>query len=228
MLPVKKLRGLSPHFHIHVSVSDLYIPTIGLPILLRRGSSFPYLYSACSTVHCSQHTATKISFMCSQKRNCAASDAFDTHLAHPHPPCSYISCFVQQPPRYWICTLQRKSHLAVPRKEVARPQSQFPHSCVCERFIYSHNRSAYSPSPWVIISLSPLSLFHSTLFTTSHQLLTNASLIIEFKPKNILLLSIALVSSYVEDNPTDSVQSFFNISPCVATYELVYFGERLY
>ncbi len=30
----KKLRGLSPNFHIHVSVSDFYIPTIGLPILL--------------------------------------------------------------------------------------------------------------------------------------------------------------------------------------------------
>jgi hypothetical protein len=29
-----ELRGLSPNFHIHVSVSDLYIPTIGLPILL--------------------------------------------------------------------------------------------------------------------------------------------------------------------------------------------------
>ncbi len=28
-----KLRGLSPNFHIHVSVSDLYIPTVGLPIL---------------------------------------------------------------------------------------------------------------------------------------------------------------------------------------------------
>jgi hypothetical protein len=28
-----KLRGLVPNFHIHVSVSDLYIPTIGPPIL---------------------------------------------------------------------------------------------------------------------------------------------------------------------------------------------------
>ncbi len=27
---------------------------------------------------------------------------------------------------------------------IARPQSQFPHSGVCERFIYSHDRSAYS------------------------------------------------------------------------------------
>ncbi len=31
-----KLRGLVPNFHIQVSVSDLYIPTIGSPILLRQ------------------------------------------------------------------------------------------------------------------------------------------------------------------------------------------------
>jgi hypothetical protein len=29
-----KLRGPSPNSYIHVSVRDLYIPTIGLPILL--------------------------------------------------------------------------------------------------------------------------------------------------------------------------------------------------
>jgi hypothetical protein len=32
----KELRGHSPNFHIHVSVSDLYIPTIDLPILLQE------------------------------------------------------------------------------------------------------------------------------------------------------------------------------------------------
>jgi hypothetical protein len=32
----KELRGHSPNFHIHVSVSDLFIPTIGLPILLQE------------------------------------------------------------------------------------------------------------------------------------------------------------------------------------------------
>jgi hypothetical protein len=31
-----KLRGLSPNSYIHVSVSDLNIPTIGLPILLQE------------------------------------------------------------------------------------------------------------------------------------------------------------------------------------------------
>jgi hypothetical protein len=30
------MRGLSLNFHIHVSVRNLYIPTIGLPLLLQE------------------------------------------------------------------------------------------------------------------------------------------------------------------------------------------------
>jgi hypothetical protein len=36
-----------------------------------------------------------------------------------------------------MAALQRKCHLCISRKGIACPQSQFPHSCVCERFIYS-------------------------------------------------------------------------------------------
>jgi hypothetical protein len=36
VLPEKKLRSLSPHFKIHVSVSDLYIPTIDPPVSLQQ------------------------------------------------------------------------------------------------------------------------------------------------------------------------------------------------
>jgi hypothetical protein len=39
--------------------------------------------------------------------------------------------------------LYRKIETYIPRKETARPQSQFLHSCFCGRFIYSHDRSAY-------------------------------------------------------------------------------------
>jgi hypothetical protein len=39
-------------------------------------------------------------------------------------------------------TLQRKSHLCIPFLGLG-PQSQVPHSCVCERFIYSQDRSTY-------------------------------------------------------------------------------------
>jgi hypothetical protein len=37
-IPTKGIsgRGLSPNFHIHVSVSELYIPTMGLPFLLEE------------------------------------------------------------------------------------------------------------------------------------------------------------------------------------------------
>jgi hypothetical protein len=33
-----------------------------------------------------------------------------------------------------LTTLQGKSHSCIPRKGIARPQSHFPHSCVCEQF----------------------------------------------------------------------------------------------
>ncbi len=36
IFPEKEYRGLSPNFHIHGTVSDLYIPTIGLPIVCWR------------------------------------------------------------------------------------------------------------------------------------------------------------------------------------------------
>jgi hypothetical protein len=36
IFPEKEHRGLSANFHIYASVSDLYIPTIYLPILLEE------------------------------------------------------------------------------------------------------------------------------------------------------------------------------------------------
>ncbi len=36
IFPEKEYRGLSPNFHIHVSVGELYIPTVGLPVLLEE------------------------------------------------------------------------------------------------------------------------------------------------------------------------------------------------
>ncbi len=36
VFPEEELRGLSPNFHIHVSVSDLYIPRIGPIIFLQQ------------------------------------------------------------------------------------------------------------------------------------------------------------------------------------------------
>jgi hypothetical protein len=36
IIPGKEYRGLTPDFHIHVSVSELYIPTMGLSFLLEE------------------------------------------------------------------------------------------------------------------------------------------------------------------------------------------------
>ncbi len=40
-------------------------------------------------------------------------------------------------------TLYRKFETNIPRKETVRPRTLFTHSCFCERFIYSYNRSSY-------------------------------------------------------------------------------------
>jgi hypothetical protein len=39
-----------------------------------------------------------------------------------------------------------KIPICIPRKGIARPPSQIPHSCVCERSIYSQDRSTYFPA----------------------------------------------------------------------------------
>jgi hypothetical protein len=60
----------------------------------------------------------------------------------------YKNIFVKIVPSYFrvlVHTLQGKSHLCIPFLGIARPQSQFPHSCVCERFMYSQDRSTYFP-----------------------------------------------------------------------------------
>jgi hypothetical protein len=39
--------------------------------------------------------------------------------------------------------MQRQFRLYIPFLGISRPQPQFQHSCVCERFIYSQDRSTY-------------------------------------------------------------------------------------
>jgi hypothetical protein len=41
VFPEIKLRGLSPSFYIHISVSDLHIPRIVLPIFLHPNTDRP-------------------------------------------------------------------------------------------------------------------------------------------------------------------------------------------
>ncbi len=53
IFPEKEYRGLSPNFYIHVSVSELYIPTMGLPFLLEEicGPILGILYINRSQTH---------------------------------------------------------------------------------------------------------------------------------------------------------------------------------
>ncbi len=43
IFPERKLRGLSPNFYIHISVSDFFIPRICLPIWLQQNRSWEYI-----------------------------------------------------------------------------------------------------------------------------------------------------------------------------------------
>ncbi len=45
---------------------------------------------------------------------------------------------------FWVSyKLKRQFRLYIPFLGIARPKPQFPHSCACERFIYSLERSTY-------------------------------------------------------------------------------------
>jgi hypothetical protein len=54
----------------------------------------------------------------------------------PPPVCGTI----KDPELMRAITLKRRSDLYIPKNETARPHSQFPHTCICERFIYSQER----------------------------------------------------------------------------------------
>ncbi len=51
-----------------------------------------------------------------------------------------FSVFMSYP---WHTALYHESDLCISRNETVRPHSQFLHSCICERFTYSQDRSAY-------------------------------------------------------------------------------------
>jgi hypothetical protein len=44
VFPEMKLRSLVPNYYIHVSVRDLYIPRIGLPICLQKNRAILGIY----------------------------------------------------------------------------------------------------------------------------------------------------------------------------------------
>ncbi len=83
-----------------------------------------------------------------------------------HSPCQvqklHFRAFLYTCRSLFLHTLYRKSNLCILRKGIAQPQSQFLHSCVCERIIYSQNRSTYiaaasqTDRSWKNINLSQI------------------------------------------------------------------------
>ncbi len=70
----------------------------------------------------------------------------------------------------YLCTCKQDSIYVFPEIKTARTQSQFPHSSVCERFIYSHDRSTYCCRNWVRgPSVSFLGIFVSNFQSVSLQ-----------------------------------------------------------
>ncbi len=55
----------------------------------------------------------------------------------------YTSCTVSVKVDTGTDTLQKQFRLYIPFLGIARPQPQFQHSCVLERFIYSQDQSTY-------------------------------------------------------------------------------------
>ncbi len=68
---------------------------------------------------------------------------FLDHFLFPFPVLLRSCCPVLILSRLTLPTLQRQFRLYIPFLGIARPQLQFPHSCVCERFIYYQERSTY-------------------------------------------------------------------------------------
>ncbi len=64
--------------------------------------------------------------------------------------CLYVSTGVKNSKHWWLQiqhtakTKCRKLETNIPRKGISVSQSQSPHSCFCERIIYSHDGSAFT------------------------------------------------------------------------------------
>ncbi len=57
-------------------------------------------------------------------------------------------------------TKYRNFETNIPREGISGSQSQFPHSWVCERFIYSHNQSPYSAGGNILTDPGTISIAH--------------------------------------------------------------------
>ncbi len=154
VFPEKELHGLSPNFHIHVSVSDLYIPTIGPHIFLQQnrltdiwlwklGLSPPFLGIFVSNFRYCVFTMENTGIEPKAVAMLALTARCSHHLARSHSHCEWRAS--GNPIK------MSGSHLCIPinetfisKTELKCSVSQLLHSYICERYIFFQDRSVYS------------------------------------------------------------------------------------
>jgi hypothetical protein len=132
ILPEKELHGHSPNFHNHMSVSDLYIPTMGLPILPQENmKTDPGNINRSQTHECANWDRGWAIPFHIWYFPCSAPFILSAYF------CSLYSLKAASVSSvsYTAKNKYRKFEINIPRKGIVRPQSQFPQSC--EQFIYS-------------------------------------------------------------------------------------------
>jgi hypothetical protein len=160
-----KLCDLIPSFYIHVSVSDLDIPTIGLQSQYSKiGGLFVGIYKSFTDkgklkLGTRPHSflSENICFTFSVQHGISYTKllGYLTRVSWIfHLPISCITEWEWQVlfsffPDTWSnilstrgCianVLSRKFETNIPRNETVQPHSQLLHSCFCEQFIYSHD-----------------------------------------------------------------------------------------
>jgi hypothetical protein len=113
--------------------------------LAQKKSRTRQLYGTVLLILHSTHRVISLDSSFYRKFVCTLRVSEADALLRNQTPLLYISALVSLFERYKYIyiihttsiPLQRIFHLCIPRKGIARPQSQFPHSCVCERFIWS-------------------------------------------------------------------------------------------
>ncbi len=86
----------------------------------------------------------------------------------------------------------RKFETNITGKGIARPQSQFPHSCVCKRFIYPHNRSAYSSAGNMWTDPGNIYIAHRYMIVVIVEIGTEAAQFPEQESLNEIFIAVLL------------------------------------
>ncbi len=143
---MKLVRPFTPH-----ALNVLLLPLTFLSHALHSNSSTWPDYSDCSPARperfpiCHDCSPTFPDISSTLPQSSPSPTYPDCSPTYPHC-CQRMPYLISYPSPDCSRTLQRNLNLCFPRKGIARPQSQFPHSCVCERSRYSHVRPTYFPA----------------------------------------------------------------------------------